>query len=99
MIIFNKFKKYVDKNIITQRIEYYEDNDIFLKIDDKYIIKRILLVKIKFLIRTYKILLSKHENQAFRVSKNTIPYSIRLITQSVISARLIIPSHLKMHFV
>ncbi len=36
MIIFNKFKKYVDKNIITQCIEYYEDNDIFLKIDDKY---------------------------------------------------------------
>lgn len=36
MIIFNNFKRHIDKNIITQCIEYYEDNDVFLKTDDEY---------------------------------------------------------------
>jgi len=36
MNIFNVFKKYINKDVIIQCIEYYEDNDVFLKIDDSY---------------------------------------------------------------
>lgn len=36
MNIFNIFKKCINNNIIKQCIEYYEDNDIFLKMDNNY---------------------------------------------------------------